>query len=583
MIQLSPRQGISFLAEDSLKDRSNSEERERVLWRLPASIQAMLLRAERTLSENEIERISRATADHRCEALRMVFEGKTADEAVAFLLAVCDETSAPTMSLRSSTLPVAAESAGDCRAVGGCREDYAGNLLRLPHSASVVCEKVVDVQCRVLPSVRSAAMSRRSNTSDGGVMETDDDVADPDVPHFFCASPPQPFPHPFSTRGLTEMKVNTTDKAASKSESEKVSSCCPVLAKRRLPIHTVKSSRIGSETCLGGGVDTNIRARCNSPVVSTPLQSTATPSAWNEHFKTFIVHPNQLKRLQDGGRQISPPATIRRGGGSPFRRQMTVKCGSPSGQGTGVARSHLSPSKLRCQVSADSDRGGKSFILRGGGTSCPPGRTEQPSTPVCVPPLKDLEKLRSKANVFQRIGSNNTPEGTLRRGVPLVQTCRTPRDSFTPRVAPFQRISSCNTNRTPRTPRCAGKGESPHSRLFPPSPWSPSQRSFRPCTPTRPFSARQGNVASPTISGPRKMTPPRRRSSGPRLLQRLERAATTMCVSSRFGRTFLGTSRRGSDSAHHAELSTLGRHTRGRPVSTRAAGLKRSATVAAWR
>ncbi|ORC92734.1 uncharacterized protein TM35_000034870 [Trypanosoma theileri] len=463
------------------------EERERSIQRLPASIQAMLLRSNRTLSISELNIMANATSDNRCEALRMIFEGKSADEAISFLLNVSDGTkNARTTSgtvatvvdppTRAATMHTAVGDVNrSCSRVNDVLLSSTSRIYptqrksieRTSHSIWSESENPPSpLHVAPIPSVRelryndhsqrpispiSTVMSHCHNAPDSG-DESEIRINSPSiqVPSLHTRKSPTP------VQPLSDVRINTVMYPKPVFAHKEMCNNAPVLAKRvkNNDNRTVDRSRKEMDSRAAPG---DIYA----PQVSC--------SAWDEHYKTFIVHPNQLRRLEEERKLREPPAAVRPGTNSALRRlpseerrrfsrQNTpsirlrppppaplINSSTPLSSAADTSDRHISSSHTGKKVSSKSIKSQKQEQFT-------KDDKQELSIPV-VPPLKGIKKCtRRKEDVFTRLYSSNntclTPRTVMTRETFSARSVRsgitTPRRGFSHRSSPSTR------NRTPR-------------------------------------------------------------------------------------------------------------------------------------
>ncbi|RNF05339.1 hypothetical protein TraAM80_04649 [Trypanosoma rangeli] len=442
MLHHLPRQGKVREWSAASEDRSASEEREHILQRLPASVQAMLLRSNLKLTESEMQSIACATADQRCEALRMIFEGQSAEDAVFFLLNLsCRNTTS--QATKVDAYPTAGTATvgvmGTPQAVTPRSSSCTLDASPSPHPDPFPRERLLMTQVLSPPSLRFTAMNYCYITGEKEYGE--------------CASSSSsvPSPHPRSqpapSQALREIRVNTAAFPAAINAAKGVSNPILVKAKKSPSPCVVAHPQRGCErTASGDAKEAAIKSvRPEFLPVSTCPTSTAC-SAWNEHYQTFIVHPNQLKRLEELEKHITPPKIICPRNDRAFRRLKTDVCRPFTLSGTTSATTPPSPLWIFHQKGVADSRGGVSPVTpRIRNTYYPAGNKDAVSSAPCVPPLKALKSTTVKEDVFTRLYTNTPLRGTSRAAVALGGTSKAVANekATTPRSAKVRRTSSC--------------------------------------------------------------------------------------------------------------------------------------------
>ncbi|EKF31181.1 hypothetical protein MOQ_004986 [Trypanosoma cruzi marinkellei] len=453
MIHHFSRQGRVFQGSLASEERSASEERERIVQRLPASLQAMLLRAKLTLTDAEIQRISCATADQRCEALRMIFEGKSADESILFLLHESSRNTSPVSSAglaNPSTRAATMELAGTCHLVT-CRSNSGKALnpsssLPSTYSAHSSCEKEeATVQFPPPPSLRCTVMTNFHSAGD-----------DEDGKEIFSlpgVSSQHSHLQPAPARVLREINANTAALSAPMDLVGKNMGQPHVKAKKSPSPDVVEYSPPVSGGILTGTVNKAAQESGWSNVSPMPMYPTSACSAWDDHFKTFIVHPNQLKRLEELERQMAPPAVVRPFKDGAFRRLISDEHRQFTRQNTKSVKTPptSSSSGNHQKHTASSGKGGAPLTSRTHST-CYSSSNEHVSPTPYVPPLQIVRKKKAKEDVFTRLYSTNSLRGTPRVSTARERTCSlfSHGSITTARGDKLQRSSSDYIGRTPR-------------------------------------------------------------------------------------------------------------------------------------
>ncbi|RNF13508.1 hypothetical protein TcG_08444 [Trypanosoma cruzi] len=586
MIQQLSRQGLFFEGSLASDGRSASEERERIVQRLPASLQAMLLRAKLTLSDAEVQRMSCATADQRCEALRMIFEGNSADEAILFLLHESSRNSTPVSSAglaNPSTRAATMELTATCHSVTRrSNSDKAlGPSSSLPSknsSHSPREKEEVTVHFPPPPSLRCTGMTKFCSAGD------DKDVKDvsllPGVPS------PHSHPQPAPARVLREINVNTAALSAPMDLAGKMMGQSHVKSKKSPSPDVVEYSPPVSGGIPAMTVNKAAQESGWSNFSPVPMYPTSACSAWDDHFKTFIVHPNQLKRLEELERQMAPPAVVRPLRDGAFRRLMTDEHRQFSRQNTKSVKTPPTSSFSsgnHQKHTAGSGKGGAPLTSRTQCTYYSPGNEHVSPTPY-VPPLQIVRKKKGKEDVFTRLYSVNSLRGTPGVSTARERTCSLFSHGIitTARGDKLQRSSSDYIGRTPRR-----RGEVVNAH---PTWWTTCRRRtshdqrFQ-STPVRvPSSGRHGRVLAE--SPVTRKRPPALNSFSPEIpVQRLQRTATTIDRCSRL----VGSSKWGAScdayGTCYSESAMQGKQRGGcnMPASALGNRLKRSSTATTWR
>ncbi|KAH9589453.1 hypothetical protein LSM04_009598 [Trypanosoma melophagium] len=478
--------------DDAFSDEIE-EDRERSLQRLPASIQAMLLRAKRTLSTSELNIMAGATADHRCEALRMIFEGKSADEAVSFLLNVSDRTkNGRTTSGTVVTVIDPPTRAATMHSTVGDGERSSSRGKEVSTSSNnkfhPIQHKIVErathcvlndsdippspLQVAPIPSKREAkynghtqrplfpistVMSHCHNAPDSDDGEVDSRLNSPSIQAPSVRTQKSQTP----VQPLGEVRVNTFMYPTPVLVYKEKCSNAPVLAKRK------KSNENRT-------VERPQREMDSRAAPTDMYAAQVSCSAWDEHYKTFIVHPNQLHRLEEERQLRAPPAAVRPGTSSALRRLPSEERRKFSRQNTPSARlrprhpasliNSLTPLSSSAADTFDrnisSNYADKKVSLKAIQSHHQERFTKDDkqnlSTPV-VPSLKGMRKCtRRKEDVFTRLYSSHNPCLTPRTAISReIISARGVRSGITTPRCGFQRRNSPATNN--RTPRRRGE------------------------------------------------------------------------------------------------------------------------------
>ncbi|KEG10771.1 hypothetical protein DQ04_03311050 [Trypanosoma grayi] len=448
------------------------EEQEQMMLKLPASIQAMLMRANRILTKTEIQFISGATPDHRCEALRMIFDGKSADEAVTFLLNASRGTPAAAVTdppTRAATM-VSACTIKDLKVSSSNRSPSLNEVHRVTQPLSeryltLREESELDVfpsTLHVVPMPRNEAFTARAQqppSPSSTIMTQCRNNPDNSLANDRGASPPirVPWQHlqQFSTvsRHLNDVAVNIANtftqpkpaKAAMPQVTEALNrravikkqspSGPPVNADRR----TIPITNNGASDVVKTCEKRDVQATLNHKHIKK------TCSAWDEHFKTFIVHPNQLRRLEAKELLEAPPAAVRPGGSGALRRLSREDRHQCTRQNT-LSKSLRPPASAFAHLTSTGPGTGGAAHVTGMHSTYPSfyhGEKQQQQP--CVPPLKGVKNTRrkDKGDVFTRLYSSTA-------------ACVTPRPASARERAlvasgtPLRRTASVYTPRTPR-------------------------------------------------------------------------------------------------------------------------------------
>lgn len=588
MFQLTSRKAPPSLGGESHRPSGSLEEHEQLIQRLPASIQAMLLRTQRSITEQEIEKISHATADQRCEALRMIFEGKSADDALLFLIRANELSKAP--NLPANFLPTQPEETIE----PGTADDFFGltgrnNSLLSSRAASVIWENEAAID-KGQADFFSRPAGVTPNCSD--TFHSDGRAAEDVSPSPAKVSPQKPFPHPFLTPGLYEISVNSAVCAAKAKAAEEALSRCSAVTGGPQSTQNADNACHFANTMPGSTecVNSNMSEGCSFSIASTPTHLNSNfCSAWNEKLKTYIVHPNQLTRLQNRNKCPSPPAVIRSGSRDAFKRHATPdKSSLSSHHNTRSVRQQFS-FNLPAQVLSNSGKEKTNCLsVQGSQVSYPAVKEMNPSSVKEVPLLRRMPSVRRNENDSLHLRSGDkTLHGISRLAAPSAKVDETSSNVFlTPRVeqSPWRGVTS-TINRCPTTCTEENK-DSRRLPCFSPrflSPCLPSVCRMRPILKVAP--ARLNGAPSPAVATPRKVTSTRRLLSGVHTSQKLERAATIGCFSSRDNRQALGAARCLSNSTNHVEATGQGNKVQPRTLTAfpKRTKLRRSATATPWR
>nr|CCC94299.1 conserved hypothetical protein [Trypanosoma congolense IL3000] len=263
--------------------------------RLPASIQAMLLRSRRDLSRQEMKIMANTTADDRCVALRMVFEGQSADDAIAFLLEGGRARNLPSNSPMKQSSP---HSIDDLRTPTSSMESVTAincdtNCTAVFHESSISMGSVspidASVTFRSMTSIWDSELLTDCGSSNSNAERR-------------SISPPIRLPSPHKQeekalqQSLCDLDVNILRNELA----------------GNLPVQPCTSSAAATPT-VSGSPTSNRKLSCKA--IKTPVCS-----AWDDRFRTYIVHPNQLKRLEELEMLRCSPDAVRPGSTSAFRR-----------------------------------------------------------------------------------------------------------------------------------------------------------------------------------------------------------------------------------------------------------------------
>ncbi|RNF03301.1 uncharacterized protein Tco025E_08204 [Trypanosoma conorhini] len=546
MLHRSSWQGRLHAGSAASEERGASEERERALQRLPASVQAMLLRANLKLTEREMQSISCATADQRCEALRMIFEGQSAQDAVFFLLNLsCRSTSSATAKAVANPAARAAIMGvtGASQAVAPLPSHSALETPPSPDPEPFPRERLPTAQALPPPSLRSTVMNYGCSTEDEEDRRSSSSSSVPS---------PHPRPQKAPSRALSEIRVNTAALPAAMNVAKVVSNQSQVtVTKGPDPCVVGCPQRVLKGTPAGNA--NKAAEESSRPAflpVSTCLTSTAC-SAWNERYQTFIVHPNQLKRLEELKKHMTPPTVIHPRNGGAFHRLKTDMCRPFALPCTTLTTAPPAPLWVFHQKrAADPGRGAAPITPRTRSAYHHTVDEEDFSSAPCVPPLTNLKSITRKEGVFVRLYTNSSVRGTPRAATARggTSTAFANERTRTPRSATARRSSSSYRWRAAVQD---GDGMGTRPTWWPPGRSTTPHAYCRHTTPVGVISARGHGGGLTSAAASWKKPPKTTASSREGAVQPLRRNATAMDTQPRFVRTSTWSSRRDPHGVYH--------------------------------
>ncbi|RHW69855.1 hypothetical protein DPX39_100133100 [Trypanosoma brucei equiperdum] len=295
-----PKKKAEPSATSSVSHESRGGDGERIDQRIPASIQAMLSRSKCSLSESEIKAMVNSTAEDRCTALRMVFEGQSADEAIAFLLGAYNGKDSPKRSKTksaSSLLPIIITGLDNSSVEGARSNEWDAG------STAVFCGSSNSKESLSSAEVAPPLLSMQQTIWNSALLTDCESTA----AHSRSVSPsirmpsPKSHGHQIAKQPLTEVAVNTMSNTH--------------VTSKAMGDHYTQLNTTGSPLTMSVTTVPTVTAQGPSKQFN---QSTC--SAWDERLQTYIVHPNQLRCVGELEKMRTSPDAVRRGGGAALRR-----------------------------------------------------------------------------------------------------------------------------------------------------------------------------------------------------------------------------------------------------------------------
>ncbi|KAG8346686.1 hypothetical protein ERJ75_000931700 [Trypanosoma vivax] len=476
-------------------ESENSEDSQEEVLRVPTSIRAMLQRSKRSLTKQELKIMRCSSAEHRCTALRMVFEGRPAEEAVEYILnmsqsELLDSSQNTVSSLATSRISDEEETVGRRTKTleGGDRvcNTVATHVTQRSRSTSQFFTNEMTTPRRPSPTTDT------KNVQHPYSPQTPNQQTPSNLTNLLTSvnsgsersiSPSIRMPSPRSRRVrtvarlLVDLPVNTVsnpitakgrgniiEQAHSIGNDHEAKANDP-----RRPTPRVISSRMphnDNAHAAGGNASACSSAfTARRPHKTTPQTAC---SAWDQQLNTFIVHPNQLRRLEELDKRKNFPDAVRLGLSNTLKRpkrgeqkankQETCACNlrstEPTNTGQPGGATQDSIPKMcgglsTCASDKDMKKLSRRRVRRG---KLGVERQELNGQAGSVPWIKGMRYLGTSKDVFLRLYSHTCQMNSAR-----AVTARSSRSSpFY--ITGMQRLAS-SINFTPRTRPLEVSGE----------------------------------------------------------------------------------------------------------------------------